>query len=517
MARTLNAAALIPVGLEMDSVSDAGVVTVITVRSATGLGACPDCGEAAGRVHSRYTRTLGDLPLAGRSVQLTLLVRRFRCDRTLCARRIFSARLDAVAPWARRTARLDELVHHLGLALGGRPAASFARRLQLRVSNDTLLRVVRRRGIPTFAPPQVIGIDDWAWKRNHRYGTLVCDLERRRTIALLPDREPATAQGWLSGQPQIEIVTRDRGGAYALAAARALPSAVQVADRWHLMANASQAFLAATRGCMRQIRAALGAATVDPGLLTAAEKLQYEGFLYREDVNAAVLTLHKAGKSIKEIVRCTGHSRGTVRRVLRGQRSEVFRTRESSLEAYLPWLDARWDGGARNGTALWRELRELGFRGSLRVVAEWTTRRRRAEQVNVEGLTRMPSARTVARLMTMARDTLSRTQTVTVAAIEAAVPMLVQAREMVDSFHTLIRRKQETALDRWLELATYSLLAPFARGLARDHLAVRAAISTAWSNAQAEGQINKLKLVKRQMYGRGKLDLLLARLIATGQ
>ena len=115
--------------------------------------------------------------------------------------------------------------------------------------------------------------------------------------------------------------------------------AVQVADRWHVMENASQAFLAATRACMRQVRGAVGAATVDPRLLTAAERLQYEGYLRREDVNAAILALHKAGKPIKEIVRCTGHRRRTVRRVLRGQRVEVFRTRENSLEAHLPWLE----------------------------------------------------------------------------------------------------------------------------------------------------------------------------------
>ena len=181
------------------------------------------------------------------------------------------------------------------------------------------------------------------------------------------------------------------------------------------------------------------------------------------------------------------------------------------------WLDAQWAAGVLNGAALWRELRDLGFRGSLRVVAEWATRRRRAEQVNIEALTRVPSARTVARMMTMARDNLSRTQTVTVAAIEEAVPTLVQARDLVDGFHTLIRRKQEAALDGWLNMAAASLLASFARGLARDHLAVRAAISTAWSNAQAEGQINKLKVIKRQMYGRGNLDLLQARVIAAGR
>ena len=161
-----------------------------------------------------------------------LVARRFRCGTTKCKRRIFTERFDdgVILPWARRTARLELLVFHLGLALGGRPAARFARRLMTPVSNDTLLRSVRRRGRPSFAAPRVIGIDDWAWRRNHRYGTIICDLERRQPIRLLPDREPATACAWLMRQPQITTVARDRGGAYALAAARALPGATQVAD-----------------------------------------------------------------------------------------------------------------------------------------------------------------------------------------------------------------------------------------------------------------------------------------------
>jgi len=225
MQRRLSPSALLPAGMVMEEVGVEDGITVIVVRSAALRAICPACGGAAGRVHSRYIRTLSDLPLGGRAVRLKLSVRRFRRNRATCVRRIFAERVESANPHARRTARLDELVHHLGLALGGRPAAAFARRLMLPVSNDTLLRVVRRHGTPAFHPPRAIGIDDWAWKRNHRYGTLICDLERRRTIALLPDREPATAQAWLGAQAQIEIVTRDRGGAYALAAARALPDA----------------------------------------------------------------------------------------------------------------------------------------------------------------------------------------------------------------------------------------------------------------------------------------------------
>jgi transposase len=217
------------------------------------------------------------------------------------------------------------------------------------VSNDTLLRLVRRRGPRSFPPPSIVGIDDWAWRRNQRYGTLVFDLERRTTIALLPDREPATAEAWLALHSQICVVARDRGGGYAVAAQRALPHAIQVADRWHLMENASSAFLDAVRKSMRQIRTAVGAGVIDPSLLTFAEKLQYEGYLRREETNAAFLSLKEQGIAIKEIVRRTGYSRGLIRKILRGQRSDVFRVRQSSLGPYLPWLDEQWEAGCRNG------------------------------------------------------------------------------------------------------------------------------------------------------------------------
>ena len=227
MQQALRPSALVPLGFVVEDATCDGATTVITVRRASRSSPCPGCGTNSERIHSRYLRRVADLPLAGRPVRLVVVARRFRCGADLCGRRIFTERFEdgVLAPWARRTGRLDYVIHHLGLALGGRPAASFARRLMLPVSNDTLLRVVRRRGSPSIAPPTVVGIDDWAWRRSQRYGTIICDLERRKTIALLPDREPATAEAWLSGQPQISVVARDRGGGYALAAAKALPNA----------------------------------------------------------------------------------------------------------------------------------------------------------------------------------------------------------------------------------------------------------------------------------------------------
>ena len=268
------------------------------------------------------------------------------------------------------------------------------------------------------------------------------------------------------------------------------------------MENASTAFLDAIRLSMRTVRSALGVATIDPALLTAAERLQHVGFLRREETMRQIMTLKDAGHSIKEIVRRTRRSRQLVRQTVRGARDDIFRVRQSSLDAYLPVLDGEWAAGCRNGAEIWRRLRDQGFRGSLRVVAEWTTRRRRAERMQAQGQQKAPSARTLARLMSFGRDHLTKADTVIVAAVEAGVPDLADASNLLERFQTMIRTKAAAELDGWIDQAKISLIAPLARGVSNDAAAIRAAITEPWSNGQTEGHITRLKLVKRQMYGR---------------
>ena len=515
MQPNFRISSLTPRGLTVESVTCVQEMMIVAARAAAVAAKCPLCGTTSRRVHSRYIRRASDLPCAGRGVRLRVTARRFYCGAPHCRRRIFAERFDdaVLATRSRRTARLEHIVHHLGLALGGRPAANFAKRLMLPVSNDTLLRVVRRKAPRRTEPLSVVGVDDWAFRRNHRYGTIVCDLERRRIVTLLPDREVATVAAWLGHRPEIKILSRDRGGGYGEAATKALPNAIQVADRWHLMENASAAFLDAVRKSMRAIRTAIGATMINPELLTCAEKLQYDGYLRREEANAAIMALAKNGTPIKQIVRRTGHSRKLVRQVVRGERTDVFRVRQGTLDAHLPFLDEQWANGCRNSAEIWRRLKAQGFRGSARVVSEWATRRRRAEKATDRELQKVPSARTIARLMTTARHHLSKADTVIIAAIEAGVPTLVETRALIDRFHAMIRKKIETELDPWIARASPSLIASFANGVSKDKAAIRAAITGPWSNGQTEGQITRLKLVKRQMYGRAKIDLLQARLI----
>lgn len=360
MERRFWSTRLAPAGLVVENAEISTECVFLDVRVAAISATCPCCGTTSRRTQSRYLRQAADLPIAGRRVVLRVTVRRFWCATVLCRCRIFAERFGdgVLAPLPRRTGRLETIVHHLGLALGGRPAAAFADRLMMPVSNDTLLRVVRRRTEQPRNELAIVGIDDFAFRRGQRYGTIVCDLERRRPLTLLPDREQATSQAWLSGHQSTTTVARDRGGGYGEAIANALPHADQEADRWHLMENARRAFLDAVSKSMRQMRKAVGSTIVDPRLLTYAERLQYEGYLRRQETDEAILELSKQGVPIKQIVKRTGHSRKLVRSILRGQRSDVFRVRQSSLEKWLPWLVSRWAQGARNASALWREMRE---------------------------------------------------------------------------------------------------------------------------------------------------------------
>jgi transposase len=446
---------LAPCGLAIESIETEADRVLIGARPLSPTATCPVCGTASARIHSRYRRTLTDLPSQGRRVVVTVCARRFRCALVDCRQRIFAERLEAAVggPFARRTARLEGIVHHLGLALGGRPGQSFARRLLLPVSNDTLLRVVRRRAAHPRDEPCVVGIDDFAWRRGHRYGTIICDLERRCIIDILPDREAATATAWLADHPSINIIARDRGAGYRQAATAGRADAVQVADRWHLMENASAAFLSAVQRSMVAIRKAVSAGAVDPEALSAAERRQHAGWLRREAENAEILALSAQGVAIKEIMRRTDKSRGLVRQVVRGARNDIFRSRMSSLDPFLTQLETAWVAGSQNGAALWRAMRTNGFTGSLRVVTEWATRRRNDEGTATQDKrpSKTPSARRIARMMTTERDTRSKADAWMGAIIGVAVPELTTARDLLDRFHRLIQHRKDNRLDNRLD------------------------------------------------------------------
>lgn len=528
---------LIPADLSVVQVLPAlDRVTIITVPKPS-HSACPLCGNVSERVHSHYNRILADLPWQGRAVSIQVRARRFRCKRVDCPRRIFTERLPAVAPpWARRTARLGSIQRHIGFAMGGEPGSRLAARLSMPLSGDTLLRLICRAELEPHPPPRVAGIDDWAWRRGQRYGTIICDLERRRVIDILPERSTEAVTAWLQKHPGVEVIARDRAGAYAEGARQGAPDAIQVADRWHLLRNLGDAMQGAVdrqRSAVRQAahvvaheQSAGQQKMTSVPYSTKETRQRAERQVQRNARYEQLLQLHLSGLSVEAIAPALSMSATVARRWLKagGPPSHSKPSQPRPLDAHVAVLDRRWHAGCRNATRLWHELRAQGFTGSRGPVARWVARRRRedppsqAGEVHRTAAWSAPSSRRCARLLTMPIDELAAPESVFLGHLTKLAPELVRAGELATSFAVLIRNAPNdtngTALDTWLTSAKGTMLDAFVRGIERDRDAVRAALVEPWSTGPVEGQINRLKLLKRTMYGRAKYDLLRRRVLA---
>jgi transposase len=495
------------------------------LRTCRGFSTCPACGAASRRVHSRYRRKLDDLPWEGLPVVILLEARRFFCVEEGCGRRIFTEQLPGtVARYARRSCRSSEALSWITLALGGRAGARLARQLGLLVSRSTLLRELHHRAeAKPIEVPRVLGIDDWAWRKGHRYGTILCDLEKRKVIDLLPDRESETVVRWLRQHPGTEIVSRDRGGIYAEAMRKAAPGAVQVADRWHLLRNLSEALKNALDPHHRLLAQAARASRTDeitpapvPHPWSTRELLtQQQNRQRRYDRYEQVRALMRSGVPKAEIARQMSLDHRPVRKFMQ---AEIFpeakpRIRRCIVDPYAEYLDRRLREGCRSPTYLWRELREQGFRGQENIVRYWLLRRRGHRRQAPAAPPQRPALRASPRhtVWFMLKGTASTTRYLD--ELYRASPVVSTLAQVGREFFRIIRNRDLAALPEWLTAAKKTALAGFANRLARDQQAIEAALTLPWSQGHVEGQIHRLKLIKRQMYGRAGFDLLRLRVL----
>lgn len=494
---------------------------------------CPACGLPSRRLHSRYPRVLHDLPWQGRPATIRIAARRFRCLNPACARKTFAERLGSVAPTsARRTTRLGDLQRHVAFALGGEAAARLTKRLAIPASPDTLLRMAARSIQAETPPPmlKVLGVDDWAWRRGHRYGTILVDLERNEVVDLLPDRQAETLAAWLRQHPGIEVVARDRAGAYADGIRQGAPEAIQVSDRWHLLRNLGDAVRAvvdrhhgAIQRAAQQFNEQLPEPPADdapavPAIITvtAAQRRSQDAHARRHGRYEEAVRLQAAGVSISSIAASIGAERKTIRGWLRAGKAPLWSKppRGSTLTPHEDYLEGRWSEGCRNAALLWRELVTRGFSGRPGVVRRWAeTRRKKEPRKPADVVEKVPSGRQLARLLMANPDVLPKAERSFVTHLLDQVPSVADAISVAKRLNALLRRKTAESLPHILDAAVATPLKEFAAGLRRDIGAIQAALDLPWTTSPVEGQISRLKMLKRTMYGRAGFQLLRARVL----
>ena len=508
----------------------------VSAVSEVSVANCPACAHPSTRIHGRYNRKVAERPCVTQPVTLSVEVRRFKCINTKCPRQTFVEDLGSLAePYQRRTRVLAQALRAFGYALGGAAASRLTTQLGMPASADTVLRQLRRAGVPRAEQPVVRGIDDWAIKRGHHYGTLIVDLERRQPIGLLPGREANVVAQWLSGHPSVSVVCRDRAGAYSEAVKTSLPEAQQVADRWHLLDNLRESIERLLyrlgpklRESAKRVRLVNTPCEFSRPALRASQRLSEARRAARLARYEEVVRLRQQGHSLKAITHIMSLHYATVRKFVT---AGVFPERAprghgaTLLDPHRAYLEERFAQGCRKPVTLWQELRARGFTGSRATVRDALARLNASAQraPGAEQVRTMPCPsvrKTFGWLVGWRKlggcepkqdehrqfvDILCRNE-----------PMIARARRLAREFLGIIHRRDLPRFDRWLGRLRDSgvpELKRYAASLETDLSAVRAAFALPWSNGQVEGQVNRLKFLKRQMYGRASVELLRLRVL----
>ena len=503
----------------------------IWARPRAAEAACPACGTVSARVHSRYRRRLADVAIGGRRVMIRLRVRRFFCRNPDCPATTFAEQVDGLTSrYARRTPPLAAMLAAVALALAGRAGARLASVPGMTAGRSSLLRLIKAMPDPQTGPTVVLGVDDFAFRRGRVYGTLLISMDTRRPVDLLPDREAGTLAAWLRGHPGAEVICRDRAGAYAEGARAGAPDAVQAADRWHLWHNLAEHVekeVTRHRRCLtgpgpepsadadpvpdlQQAAAAAAAGRAEASALARRTRQRFE----------QVQALRAQGKGIKPITRELGLAKETVRRFYRAASVDelLAKTRDrnpSILDQHKPYLHQRWNDGCTNVWQLHAEIRARGYRGGYGTVRDYL-QPFRALAAAPPARPAPPKVRDVTGWMLRHPDSLDDDEKLKLKNVQARCPHLGALAGHVTEFAKMLTGRHGERLDDWIAAADASDLPDlhsFTTGIKRDYDAVLNGLTLPWSSGAVEGNVNRIKMIKRQMYGRATFDLLRKRVL----
>lgn len=518
--------------LQMGSIHQEGQQVLIMLVSTRESDVCPTCQTRSQLGHGWFTRRIYSLPCSGRTVIFLVQARRFRCPNPACSRKTFREDLSALANrYQRRTQAATHLLCSLAAIAGGQAGACLARQLPFPASRSTLLRCLIRYVTSPASAPRVVGVDDFAWTKRRRYGTILVDLETHRLLALLADCEVETVATWFRQHPSVQIVTRDRSLTFADAIRRGAPQALQIADRFHLHMNAMtclETVLTREQATLRRIATTLRsehreAHPTPPPKPLVPEQQRSERRDRRYARFEQVVQLKAQGWSQHAIAQETGLHPQTVAIYLKaGQFPEraPHPPRGRVIEPYLEYLRQRWEQGEHNGRLLFKEIQAQGYSAGLTevylAIQPWRTHGPTASLAAAKVVRQYPSYSPKQTLWLLFKEKRTAEEQRFVQSLLEQNEFIAHAYEYIRRFRQILTERDETALQPWAceaETSQIPELARFVQRLRLDWEAVENALLFTSSQGQVEGQVNRLKVFKRQGYGRMSPALLQARLI----
>ncbi|MBF9070463.1 ISL3 family transposase [Streptacidiphilus sp. NEAU-YB345] len=485
---------------------------------------CPDCATLGRRVHSSYWRMLGERPAIGRKLAIRLRVRRYFCDRKRCGRLTFVEQVEGLSERYRRASLgLKQWLRAVAVELGGRPGERLCRALNLQAGRTRLLELLEAPEVPARAP-RVLGVDEFAFRKGRTYGTVLVDIEAATVVDVLPDRTSETFAAWLRDHPGVEVVCRDRATAYTKAVKEAAPDAIEVADRWHLLQNLGAAVEKTCqqhRACLRK-QAEQDEPAEAPVVVLPMTVLPKTPIVDRtRDRYQDVHRLLKRGWTISTIGRHLQLDRKTVRRFRDTPLDELLACakdfgahRREQLRPFMPYLHIRFAAGITSGRQLFDEIDERGYTGSIQALRQYLARLREGtiEPVRAD----LPSPRRITSWIMRLRDALTELEEERLQDVKIACPDIARACDLARSFHDLLTNRRGQLLPEWIRQAEQNAPAPvrsFAGFLRQDLDAVTAGLTLEWSSGKVEGHVNKVKMLKRTMFGRASFRLLRIRIL----
>jgi transposase len=521
----------LPAQLRLEQIEITPARLILSLAVDTSEAACPLCQQPSRHVHSHYTRTLADVPCAGKTLQLLVLVRRFFCENKACVRKIFAERLsELTSVYARRTTRCTETLTELGFALGGKAAAALSAFLGLPSNRMTILRILRQAPVPAGRTPKMLGVDEFALRRGKTYGTILINLEDGTPIELLPDRQATTLETWLKGHPGVQLISRDRAGEFARGARQGAPDALQTADRFHVLRNLAEVaekVLGKHRQHLKTIHLVATPNASAPPLMRHQrpdrERRKQQARAVLLERYETVQRLVNQGLSHREISRRLHLHRESV---IRYARAETFPeraerpTRPGILAPYETYLRTRWTDGERNAVGLYREVTARGYTGSRMTIERFLLGLRRMERQGIEvsqaaSSIELTPRRAVGLMLRCAVD-LSEDEQMALRQLCQIHPQVNRLNTLFQQFAQMLRERRGEELDQWLHAAFHAgipELRAFVIKLRQDQAAVQAGLILKWNNGMVEGHVNRLKFLKRSMYGRANFDLLRLRVL----